>query len=201
MHKWSAQPSIVSRFSKKMQEILQGALKDAERVVKKQRLCASSTLQDIDKLLEEVEAAKAFLNAGGASAQQALAGLCQQVQQSDALADMYSQTKELHGAVNKLGKVKGTAVCAPVLLTVSLLKALPLLQAVEKAFAPDVCEASKDVPLDDDTLDQVIAQHFFQQGEFEVGRLFVEEAGISNGDQLMAPYEAMHDVLQHVSPF
>lgn len=45
---------------------------------------------------------------------------------------------------------------------------------------------------------QVIAEHFYQQGNFSVGDTFVREAGIPNGDGLKRPYIAMHSVLKEV---
>ncbi len=48
------------------------------------------------------------------------------------------------------------------------------------------------------SLVQVIAEHFYQQGNFRVGDAFVREAGIGNGDALKKPYIAMHSVLKEV---
>jgi hypothetical protein len=45
---------------------------------------------------------------------------------------------------------------------------------------------------------QVIAEHFYQQGNFRVGDTFVREAGIPNGGALKKPYIAMHSVLKEV---
>jgi hypothetical protein len=38
----------------------------------------------------------------------------------------------------------------------------------------------------------------FQEGRFEVGQLFVEEAGVADGEALRRPYQSMHSVLQEV---
>ncbi len=45
---------------------------------------------------------------------------------------------------------------------------------------------------------QVIAEHFYQQGNFSVGDTFVREAGIPDGEYLKQPYIAMHAVLKDV---
>ena len=45
---------------------------------------------------------------------------------------------------------------------------------------------------------QVLAAHLFHEGQFEVGQLVVEEAGVEGGEALKAPYAAMHSVLQEV---
>jgi hypothetical protein len=45
---------------------------------------------------------------------------------------------------------------------------------------------------------QVIAEHFYQQGNFSVGDTFVREAGIPDEHALKQPYIAMHAVLKEV---
>lgn len=46
---------------------------------------------------------------------------------------------------------------------------------------------------------QVIAEHLFHEGLFDIGRLFVREAGVAGGEALQRPYASMHTVLQEVS--
>ncbi len=100
------------------------------------------------------------------------------------------------------------------------------LQAVDKTFVQDICAATRPVEFDQPTLNkvrvtlsmplhewfqgvsscqlldrvtvQVIAEHFYQQGNCSVGDTFVREAGIPNGDGLKRPYIAMHSVLKEV---
>lgn len=45
---------------------------------------------------------------------------------------------------------------------------------------------------------QVIAEHLFHEGLFDIGRRFVEEAGVAGGEALQRPYASMHTVLQEV---
>ena len=45
---------------------------------------------------------------------------------------------------------------------------------------------------------QVIAEHFFHEGLFDIGQAFVEEAGVEGGDALRRPYASMHTVLSEV---
>ena len=91
---------------------LSAALEDAERVVKKQRTCETRTDELLDQLISMVLATKAQLETEGAQQQQqqpaagALAALQQQVQKLGIEKEMNSQTKELHAAVGKLGKVR-----------------------------------------------------------------------------------------------
>ena len=45
---------------------------------------------------------------------------------------------------------------------------------------------------------QVIAEHLFRVGKFDVGEAFSREAGIPNADALKQPYVAMHAILKEV---
>lgn len=45
---------------------------------------------------------------------------------------------------------------------------------------------------------QVIAEHFYREGRFELGDSFAREAGVPGGAELKAPYMDMHRVLQRV---
>ena len=45
---------------------------------------------------------------------------------------------------------------------------------------------------------QVIAEHLFHEGQFEIGDAFVGEAGLGDGEALKRPYASMHTVLQQV---
>lgn len=98
-------------------------------------------------------------------------------------------------------------------------------QTIEKGFETDICRALRDVPFESDTLNQVhlpwlvyvakaskttvsmaegalqvIAEHLFQAGRFDVGETFIREAGLKNGDSLKQAYQFMHHVLQEVRP-
>ena len=45
---------------------------------------------------------------------------------------------------------------------------------------------------------QVVAEHLFHEGKFEVGEAFIQEAGIAKSESLKKPFEAMYQVLQEV---
>lgn len=45
---------------------------------------------------------------------------------------------------------------------------------------------------------QVIAQHLFHTGNFRVGELFVQEAGVPGGEALKEPFTALHEILVQV---
>jgi hypothetical protein len=45
---------------------------------------------------------------------------------------------------------------------------------------------------------QVIAEHFYREGRFQLGDAFVEEARVAGADAIKAPYVSLHGVLQQV---
>ena len=83
------------------------ALKEAEKVLKRQRACASRTADCLDKLTQEVTEARKQVSAPGANVNAIVRGLNDDVNKRDIVKDIADNTKELHGAVNKLGKVSG----------------------------------------------------------------------------------------------
>ena len=87
-------------------ENIEAALKEAERVCKKQKICADKTAQCIDKLAETLLAAELELTyhvVGGETEDELSLNNAQ-----DLLKDLTEGTKDLHSAVNKLGKVCNT---------------------------------------------------------------------------------------------
>ena len=86
-------------------ESIESALKEAEKVAKRQRACASKTTDCLDKLILEVTEARKQLSAPGAGVLDVLKELNEQLSRADPVKDIADNTKELHGAVNKLGKV------------------------------------------------------------------------------------------------
>ena len=83
------------------------ALNEAEKVVKRQRACACRTDDCLDKLIQEVTEARKQISAPGANVNAMMRGLNENVNKRDIVKDIADNTKELHGAVNKLGKVDG----------------------------------------------------------------------------------------------
>ena len=86
-------------------ENIEAALKEAEKVAKRQRACASKTADSLDKLILEVTEARKQLSAPGAGVNDVLNALNGKLSKGDVVKSIADNTKELHGAVNKLGKV------------------------------------------------------------------------------------------------
>jgi hypothetical protein len=83
------------------------ALKEADRVAKKQKTCAARTTKALSSLISLVQAAQLRLEADETADPAAvLRELCAQVGEMGAVQEMTADTKEFHGAVAKLGKVR-----------------------------------------------------------------------------------------------
>jgi len=153
-------------------EVIRVALTDAEKVVKKQKTCAAKTSGTLYKLIHCLEACiDRIKNDPDAGLTPALAELVKEIEVLDPVSSISSDTKALHGAVAKLGK------------------------AVDNGFSMDVCGALKEPHLDRVLVDRVIAEHFYQEGAFEIGDAFVAEAGVKAGNALKAPYMSMYAIL------
>ena len=85
-------------------EHIDAALQEAERVCKKQKVCAVKITECIDALIQEISAAQQQL-----TSESDVAGVMQQLSQRcskpEALKELSDSTKDLHNAVTKLGKV------------------------------------------------------------------------------------------------
>lgn len=86
-------------------ENIEAALKEAEKVAKRQRACASKTEDSLDKLILEVTEARKQLSAPGAGVSDVFNALDGKLNRENVVKEIADNTKELHGAVNKLGKV------------------------------------------------------------------------------------------------
>lgn len=96
---------------------LQAALDEAGKVAKRQKTCADKSDAALDRLVEVVGAAKARLEAGRGGGgtmgddtddddgDAVMAELQRSLDDAAIFKDLNSNTKELHSAIGKLGKV------------------------------------------------------------------------------------------------
>lgn len=85
---------------------IESAVADAERVAKKQKTCAASTSKGLDTLLHMLQTAKELVDSTpGDPAPSFLNDLYTQLNDAKVVATITNDTKELHSAVSKLGKV------------------------------------------------------------------------------------------------
>ena len=86
-------------------EHIDAALQEAERVCKKQKVCAVKITECIDALIQEISAAQQQLTSDSDVAA-IMQRLSQRCSKPEALKELSDSTKDLHSAVNKLGKVR-----------------------------------------------------------------------------------------------
>lgn len=91
--------------------LLDTAVAEAQKVCKKQKTCEAKVDSHLQELIQLVTEAKARMDDPSASAEQVLAELGRRIEEAGPLRNAVSQTKELHSAVGKLGKVGFTCAC------------------------------------------------------------------------------------------
>ena len=79
------------------------AATEADRVVKRQKICSSKFSNAVDRLLSAVNEGRDKLSAGGNES--VLPELKQHVSELAINSELHDHTKQLHGAIAKLGKV------------------------------------------------------------------------------------------------
>lgn len=169
--------------------------KDFERLAKKQRTARSSRNAKLDSLLEELERAKAEIEAqgdpmeedgkegktdegrerqqGGASqdVQSILENLEASYKSSDIGDTLAAEHKELNNIITKFGK------------------------AVDRAMPPELERAIKPVPVDDSLLNRVIVEHLLRSGRVRLARSLASEAGVVLAEETVSPYEALFAIV------
>lgn len=85
---------------------IESAVADAERVAKKQKTCAASTSKGLESLLQVLQTAKELLDKSpGDPPPSFLHDLYTQLNDAKVVSTITNDTKDLHSAVSKLGKV------------------------------------------------------------------------------------------------
>jgi len=110
------------------------------------------------------------------SAHQILANLNQTLQESKILPKIIADHKELHAPISKLGKI------------------------IDKTFRADIEKASRQVKFDNNILNEVVAQHLYRQGRFDLGDMYSEAAHIDtrHAQHLRDPFKEMFQVLRSI---
>lgn len=84
------------------------ALKDADRVCKKQKTCANKTQEQLDYLISSISTTRSRLlnpTESNVKGNALVAELHRQVDNCGVVKEISDHTKDLHSAVSKLGKV------------------------------------------------------------------------------------------------
>lgn len=151
-------------------------IKDAfDRVTKKQKLSSSKAQEVIDQICEEIQRALEKLQSApdsdsGVDHKPALGELKNKLKETAPLSQLESTQKELNISLSKYPKL------------------------LEKSFNADISKAYRHVEFDTQTVNQIIASHFYRQGLFEIGDCFVKEAGES--EAASAVKSAFHEMYQ-----
>lgn len=156
----------------------------AVKVIKRQRTSSSTTKEALDILYEALERARKDLIEMGEEEdpRERLVQLVEEVQSLSTVDKVQAGHKEMQSSVAKLGK------------------------AIDKNFLEDISKVCrKGKQFQKDTLHEVIAQHFYREGRFEEGDLFVKETGMDPDVSMKSEFEEMHGILgsiekQHVEP-
>eukprot|EP01119_Soliformovum_irregulare_P021630 TRINITY_DN7242_c0_g1_i2.p1 TRINITY_DN7242_c0_g1~~TRINITY_DN7242_c0_g1_i2.p1 ORF type:complete len:175 (-),score=30.35 TRINITY_DN7242_c0_g1_i2:31-555(-) len=147
-------------------------------------------LQQIDFLLAEVNKCKQMValatrsqangddenNETGALGKNALATMVKKVKDAGIPNKIAAEHKDFHAALSKYGK------------------------ALDKTFTHDLSKVPSQLEFDDvELINRILAQHFFRQGQFDVGQTFVEEAHVQVDHSLKEPFMEMYKIVEAIN--
>lgn len=154
-------------------------IKDAfDRVAKKQKLSCSNTQEVIDQIDREIEQALHKIQSTNnpellLDHKSILLELKTRLKDMASFTQLESTQKELNIALSKYPKL------------------------LEKSFNPDISKAYRDIEFNTHLVNQIIASNFYQQGLFEVGDLFVNEAKeLESAAVVKSQFEDMYQILE-----
>ncbi|KAL6960819.1 hypothetical protein U1Q18_038582 [Sarracenia purpurea var. burkii] len=152
-------------------------IKDAfDRVTKKQKLSSSKSQEVIEQLGHEIEQAVSTLQLVHDSISQPdhrliLAELKTKLNEIAPLSQLEATQKELNIALSKYPKL------------------------LEKSFNPDISKAYRNVDFDSHTINQIIANHLYCEGLFDLGDCFINEANETEASAMRIPFLEMYQIL------
>lgn len=154
-------------------------IKDAfDRVVKKQKLSSSKSHEVIDQVGHEIEQALGKIMAPGdmispVDQKSILMELKNNLNALAAVQEFESSQKELNVSLSKYPKV------------------------LERTLNPDISKAYRNVDFDHKIVNEIVANHFDQQGSFDLGDSLRNEAGgDSEPESLKLQFLEMHEILE-----
>jgi len=149
-----------------------------ERVTKKQKVCYNKTISQIEHLITEFSKCKAQVDPARMetenepSVSDAISRLNAKVKESNIVTEVSNEHKEYFAVLTKYGK------------------------AIDKNFQADIHLATHEgFKFDSKLLNQIIAQHFFREGRFDVGERFVKEGQVELTPNMKEPFVEMYKVL------
>jgi hypothetical protein len=149
-----------------------------DRVVEKRTLSSTKVQEAIDQIVNEVMQAISKIQMMNTDSMDSC-------DHSHILAELKAKLNE----VAPLNQLEG----GQKELNVVLSKYLKLL---EKSFNPDISKAYRNVDFEASTINNIIANHFYRQGLFDLGDSFVHECGESDGSYLKSSFQEMYRMLE-----
>ncbi|EMS46645.1 Protein RMD5-like protein A [Triticum urartu] len=149
-----------------------------DRVVEKRVLSSTKVQEVIDQIVDEVK--------------QVISKM--QMMDTDSMdsCDHSSMLAELKAKLNEMVPLNQLEGCQKE-LNVALSKYLKVL---EKSFTTDISKAYRNVDFEASTVNNIIANHFYRQGLFDLGDSFVHECGESDETYLKLPFQEMYGILE-----
>ena len=141
-------------------------------------ISSAKALEAVDQIVNEVEQAIVRLqmvntdSTGNVDHPSILAELKAKLNEMAPLNQLEGSQKELNGALSKYLKV------------------------LEKSFNPDISKAYRNVDFEVHTVNNIIANHFYRQGLFDLGDIFVHDCGELGGASLKLPFQEMYAILE-----
>lgn len=152
-------------------------IKDAfDRVAKKQKLSTSRSQELIDQVGRELEQALTKI--------QAVPDPTIPIDQNSIIMELRTKLN----AINPQSQLETTQKE----LNISLSKYPRLL---EKSFIPDISKAYRNVDFDFHTVNQIILNHFYRQGLFDIGDCFINESNEPEPTTLKTQFLKMYQIL------
>ncbi|KAL3525547.1 hypothetical protein ACH5RR_013919 [Cinchona calisaya] len=153
-------------------------IKDAfDRVTKKQKLSSSKSQEIIEQISQEIEH---YLSRMGS------------VDNNMSQTDHRFILHELKAKLKEIAPLSQLEV-AQKELNVALSK---YQKRLEKSFNPDISKAYRNVDFDIHTINQIIASHFYREGQFDLGDCFVDEAREPKGEAAKSSFSELFQILE-----
>lgn len=158
-------------------DYLEAALAEVDRVAKRQKTCAAKTSGVLYKLIHILEKTLDKLSEScnhGVDVELELNALRDNLMALEPVATLSSNTKELHGAVARLGKI------------------------IDKEFSVDINGALPDISMDLAALDTAVSEHLYREGLFEIGDVFAQEAHLDEDEvqSFKSQYELLYNLMK-----
>ncbi|GAA0147870.1 hypothetical protein LIER_07466 [Lithospermum erythrorhizon] len=155
-------------------------IKDAfDRLTKNQKLSSSKSQELIEQISHEIEQAVSRINSVNETASPndrkfILSDLNNKLKGISPVSRLESTQKELKIALTKY----------PTLL--------------EKSFISDISKGYRNVDFDIHSVNQIIASHFYREGQFEIGDCFIAETGEMEAGAQESLFSEMYQILEAV---